>query len=50
MIMDGKLIRSCITKMDRVPEGAAITTIVGFAYDNGTIQVLERLVHDSGFP
>ena len=29
VIMDGKLIRSCITKMDRVPEGAAITTIEG---------------------
>ncbi|MBI9092244.1 MAG: molybdopterin-dependent oxidoreductase [Desulfobacterium sp.] len=29
VIMDGKLIRSCITKMTRVPEGAAITTIEG---------------------
>lgn len=29
VIMDGKLIRSCITKMPRVPEGAAITTIEG---------------------
>jgi len=29
VIMDGKLIRSCITKMSRVPEGAAITTIEG---------------------
>ncbi|MDR2549059.1 MAG: molybdopterin-dependent oxidoreductase [Desulfobulbus sp.] len=29
VIMDGKLIRSCITKMDRVPDRAAITTIEG---------------------
>jgi len=29
VIMDGKLIRSCITKMDRVPDGAAITTVEG---------------------
>ncbi|MCP4119919.1 MAG: molybdopterin-dependent oxidoreductase [Desulfobacteraceae bacterium] len=29
VIMDGKLIRSCITKMSRVPEGAAVTTIEG---------------------
>ncbi|MGI6657577.1 MAG: molybdopterin-dependent aldehyde oxidoreductase [Desulfobulbus sp.] len=29
VIMDGKLIRSCITKMNRVPDRAAITTIEG---------------------
>jgi aldehyde oxidoreductase len=29
VIMDGKLVRSCITKMSRVPEGAVITTIEG---------------------
>ncbi len=29
VIMDGKLIRSCITKMDRVPDHAAITTVEG---------------------
>ncbi len=29
VIMDGKLIRSCITKMNRVPDGAWITTIEG---------------------
>ncbi|ACN13822.1 Mop1 [Desulforapulum autotrophicum HRM2] len=29
VIMDGKLIRSCITKMSRVPENAVITTIEG---------------------
>ncbi|MDY0222453.1 MAG: 2Fe-2S iron-sulfur cluster-binding protein, partial [Desulfobacterium sp.] len=29
VIMDGKLIRSCITRMSRVPEGAVITTIEG---------------------
>ena len=29
VIMDGKLIRSCITKMNRVPDGASITTIEG---------------------
>lgn len=29
VIMNGKLIRSCITKMTRVPEGAEITTIEG---------------------
>ncbi|WP_028319475.1 molybdopterin-dependent aldehyde oxidoreductase [Desulfobulbus elongatus] len=29
VIMDGKLIRSCITKMDRVPDRAVITTIEG---------------------
>jgi len=29
VIMDGKLIRSCVTKMKRVPEGARIMTIEG---------------------
>ncbi len=29
VIMDGKLLRSCITKMERVAEGAAVTTIEG---------------------
>ncbi len=29
VIVDGKLLRSCITKMDRVEDGAAITTIEG---------------------
>jgi len=29
VIMDGKVVRSCSTKMRRVPEGAAITTIEG---------------------
>ncbi len=29
VIMNGKLIRSCITKMSRVPDGAEITTIEG---------------------
>ena len=39
VIMDGKLIRSCITKMERVPDGAAITTIEGI----GTPQDLHAL-------
>ncbi|MEW6697756.1 MAG: molybdopterin-dependent aldehyde oxidoreductase [Bacillota bacterium] len=29
VIMDGKVIRSCVTKMKRVPDGASITTIEG---------------------
>ncbi|WP_435550446.1 molybdopterin-dependent aldehyde oxidoreductase [Desulfobacterium sp. N47] len=29
VIMNGKLVRSCITKMKRVPDGAAVTTIEG---------------------
>ena len=29
VIMDGKVIRSCITKMSRVPENAVITTVEG---------------------
>ncbi len=29
VLMDGKVVRSCITKMGRVPEGAKITTIEG---------------------
>jgi len=29
VIMDGKLVRSCITKMKRVPEGAQIMTVEG---------------------
>jgi aldehyde oxidoreductase len=29
VIMDDKLVRSCITKMSKVPEGASITTIEG---------------------
>ena len=29
VIMDGKVVRSCITKMKRVPEGAQVTTIEG---------------------
>ena len=39
VIMDGKLVRSCITKMERVPDGAAITTIEGI----GTPQDLHAL-------
>ena len=39
VIMDGKLIRSCITKMERVPDGAAITTIEGI----GTPQDLHAM-------
>ncbi len=29
VILDGKVIRSCVTKMSRVPEGARVTTIEG---------------------
>ena len=29
VIMDGKLVRTCVTKMKRVPENAAITTLEG---------------------
>ncbi|WP_066633485.1 molybdopterin-dependent aldehyde oxidoreductase [Desulfolucanica intricata] len=29
VIMDGKVIRSCVTKMKRVPDGASVTTIEG---------------------
>ncbi|MEW6439556.1 MAG: molybdopterin-dependent aldehyde oxidoreductase [bacterium] len=29
VILDGKLTRSCVTKMKRVPDGAAVTTIEG---------------------
>ena len=29
VIVNGKLVRSCVTKMKRVPEGAAIYTIEG---------------------
>jgi len=29
VILNGKLVRSCVTKMSRVPEGASITTIEG---------------------
>ena len=39
VIMDGKLIRSCITKMDRVPDRAAITTVEGI----GTPQDLHAI-------
>ncbi|PID72761.1 MAG: aldehyde oxidoreductase [Desulfobulbus propionicus] len=34
VIMNGKLIRSCITKMSRVPDNAAITTIEGIGTPN----------------
>jgi len=34
VIMDGKLIRSCVTKMERVPDGAAVTTIEGIGTPN----------------
>jgi len=39
VIMNGKVIRSCITRMKQVPEGAAITTIEGV----GTPQSLHAL-------
>ena len=29
VILDGKLVRSCITKMNRVPDGAVVTTVEG---------------------
>lgn len=35
VIMDGKLVRSCITKMKRVPYGAQIMTIEGIGGPNG---------------
>jgi aldehyde oxidoreductase len=34
VIMDGKLIRSCVTKMSKVAEGASITTIEGIGTPN----------------
>ncbi|NTV59023.1 MAG: 2Fe-2S iron-sulfur cluster binding domain-containing protein, partial [Deltaproteobacteria bacterium] len=34
VIMDGKLIRSCVTKMSKVTEGASITTIEGIGTPN----------------
>lgn len=34
VIMDGKVIRSCVTKMKRVPEGAQVTTIEGVGTQN----------------
>ncbi len=39
VIMDGKVVRSCITKMHRVPDNAAITTLEGI----GTPQNLHPL-------
>ena len=39
VIMDGKLVRSCVTKMSRVPDGAVITTIEGI----GTPQDLHAI-------
>ncbi|MEN6448235.1 MAG: molybdopterin-dependent aldehyde oxidoreductase, partial [Syntrophaceae bacterium] len=41
VIMDGKVIRSCITRMKNVPDGAVITTIEGV----GTPQSLHPLQH-----
>ena len=34
VIVDGKLTRSCVTKMERVAEGAAVTTIEGIGTPN----------------
>lgn len=39
VIMDGKVIRSCITRMSRVPEGARITTIEGIG-DTTSIPII----------
>lgn len=36
VILDGKVVRSCITKMTRVPDGASVTTIEGL----GTLEAL----------
>lgn len=41
IIMDGKLVRSCMTKMRRVPENAALTTLEGI----GTPANLHPLQH-----
>ena len=35
VILDGKLVRSCITKFSRLEDGAAITTIEGIGSPNG---------------
>jgi len=35
VIMDGKLVRSCVTKMSRVADGAAVTTIEGIGTPAG---------------
>ncbi|NTV91653.1 MAG: (2Fe-2S)-binding protein, partial [Clostridiales bacterium] len=39
VLMDGKVVRSCIVKMSKVPEGAQITTIEGI----GTVDALHPL-------
>ena len=41
VILDGKVVRSCITKMRRVPENAAVTTLEGI----GTPTCLHPLQH-----
>ncbi|MCB2188582.1 MAG: molybdopterin-dependent oxidoreductase, partial [Deltaproteobacteria bacterium] len=48
VIMDNKLVRSCVTKLNKVPDGAAITTIEGL----GTPECLHALqkawIHHGG--
>lgn len=41
VILDGKVVRSCITKMRRVPENSAVTTLEGI----GTPTCLHPLQH-----
>jgi aldehyde oxidoreductase len=46
VIMDGKLIRSCVTKMSKVTEGASITTIEGIGTPNNLHPIqLSWIVH-----
>ncbi len=48
VIMDGKVVRSCITKMSRVPEGAKITTIEGIGQPNNLSVVQKAWVKFGG--
>ncbi len=44
IIMDGKLVRSCVTKMKKVEEGAAITTVEGIGTPDNLHPIQAALV------
>ncbi len=45
VILDGKLVRSCITSMRRVPDGACVTTVEGVGTQNDLHPVQLALIH-----
>ncbi len=45
VILDGKVVRSCVTSMRRVPDGARLTTVEGVGTPDDLHPIQQALVH-----